>query len=310
MSKRYTVVVTDLSSGRSRTMTVRARPVALLTCAAMAMPILVGLGAAWKGRHDVASLYASHDLLEAENASYRAATSDLSGQISSLQSALADLGARSALDPSLARAMDRLPALVKARAMGGGTPAVSPALAQEAYVQALSGITSPEDTFGVLRTILEGVESRLLAVRSLVDRRNALAAATPSLWPARGWLTSPMGRRQDPVTGEPEFHAGLDIAAETGQPVYATAEGVVRAAEYRQGYGNVIVLDHGFGIETRYGHLSEFSAQRDERVKRGDVIGRVGATGRATGPHLHYEVLANGRLLNPIQLLTQKPRDR
>jgi murein DD-endopeptidase MepM/ murein hydrolase activator NlpD len=310
MSKRYTVVVTDLSSGRSRTMTVRLRPVALLTCAAMAMPVLVGLGAAWKGRHDVASLYASHQSLETENASYRAATADLTGQISSLQAALADLGARSALDPSLARAMDRLPALVKARAMGGGAPPSSPAQAQDAYVQALAGITSPEDTFGVLRTILEGVESRLLAVRSLVDRRNALAAATPSLWPARGWLTSPMGRRQDPVTGQPEFHAGLDIAAEAGQPVYATAEGVVRTTEYRQGYGNLIIVDHGFGLETRYGHLSEFTAKKDERVKRGDIIGRVGATGRATGPHLHYEVLANGRLLNPLQLLTQRPRDR
>jgi murein DD-endopeptidase MepM/ murein hydrolase activator NlpD len=299
MSKRYTVVVTDPSSGRSRTMTVRLRPVALLTCAAMAMPVLVGLGAAWKGRSDVAALVGSHQALETENASYRAATADLTGQISSLQAALADLGARSALEPSLARAMDRLPALVKARAMGGGSPTVTTAQAQDAYVQALAGITSPEDTFGVLRTILEGVESRLLAVRSLVDRRNALAAATPSLWPARGWLTSPMGRRQDPVTGAPEFHAGLDIAAETGQPVYATAEGVIRATEYRPGYGNLIVVDHGFGLETRYGHLSEFAAKKDQRVKRGDVIGRVGATGRATGPHLHYEVHANGRLLNP-----------
>ena len=120
-----------------------------------------------------------------------------------------------------------------------------------------------------------------------------------------------MGSRQDPVSGGDDFHAGLDIAAEKGRPVYATAEGTVESAEYHHSYGNLIVLDHGFGIETRYGHLSEFKVTKGQKVKRGDVIGRVGATGRSTGPHLHYEVLAGGRLLNPLQLLTQqKPRDR
>jgi murein DD-endopeptidase MepM/ murein hydrolase activator NlpD len=281
-----------------------------VTCAALALPVLVGFGAAWKGRHDVATLYASHQSLEAENASYRAATQALAGQISSLQSAVADLGARSALDPTLAQAMERLPALVKARAMGGGPAVDHSPRAQEPYVKALSALAAPEDTFGMLRVLLSGLESRLLAVRGFVDRRNALAAATPSLWPARGWLTSTMGTRQDPVTGGADFHAGLDIAAETGQPVYATAEGLVREAGYQNAYGNLIVLDHGFGLETRYGHLSAMSVGKGDPVKRGDVIGHVGATGRATGSHLHYEVLANGRLLNPLQLLTQKPRDR
>jgi len=113
------------------------------------------------------------------------------------------------------------------------------------------------------------------------------------------------------VTGGADFHAGLDIAAERGQPVYATAEGTVAGAEYHSDYGNLIVLNHGFGIETRYGHLSAFSVSKGQTVKRGDIIGRVGATGKATGPHLHYEVLASGRLLNPLKLLTQqKPRDR
>jgi murein DD-endopeptidase MepM/ murein hydrolase activator NlpD len=310
-SKRYTVVVTDPVSGQSRTLSISVRPVALVACAALTLPVLVGMGAAWKGRHEVAGLYASHEALEAENASYRSATVALSGQIASLQSAIVDLGAQSALDPNLARAVNKLPALVKARAMGGGAPSGSPASSQDAYVNALSALTGPEDTFGLLRTVLEGLESRLLTVRSLVERRNALAAATPSLWPTSGWLTSMMGRREDPMTGgRQEYHGGLDIAAEKGQPVYATAEGTVKEIGYHSSYGNLIVLDHGFGLETRYGHLSAFSVAKDDRVSRGDIIGRVGATGRATGPHLHYEVLANGRLLNPLQLLTQRPRDR
>ena len=92
--------------------------------------------------------------------------------------------------------------------------------------------------------------------------------------------------------------------------MYATAEGTVKDAGFQNAYGNLIVIEHGFGIETRYGHLSAMSVGKGDPVKRGEIIGRVGTTGRTTGPHLHYEVLANGRLLNPLQLLTQKPRDR
>ena len=91
----------------------------------------------------------------------------------------------------------------------------------------------------------------------------------------------------------------------------AAGTGVVTQAGYSGGYGNLIVVDHGFGLETRYGHLSGFNVQKGAHVKRGELIGRLGATGRTTGNHLHYEVMANGRLLNPLQLLTQqKPRDR
>jgi murein DD-endopeptidase MepM/ murein hydrolase activator NlpD len=118
-----------------------------------------------------------------------------------------------------------------------------------------------------------------------------------------------MGHRADPFTGDDDFHAGLDIAGERGQPVFATAAGTVAHVGFQGGYGNLIVLEHGFGLQTRYGHLLNYSVKPGARVKRGDVIGHVGNTGRSTGYHLHYEVLANGKLLNPLQLLTQqKPR--
>jgi murein DD-endopeptidase MepM/ murein hydrolase activator NlpD len=309
-SRRYTVVLTDQASGVVRQFTISAKPVLAVACAALTLPVLVGAGAAWKGRNDVTSLFTNYKALQAENASYRQATESLAGQISSLQAAVLDLGAQSALDPTLATAMDHLPALVKARAMGGGDTSATPK-SEEAYVRALTALTGPDDTFGLLRTLLEGLESRLVTVRGFVEKRNALAAATPSIWPANGWLTSTMGTRQDPVTGAEDFHAGLDIAAEQGQPVYATAAGTVTTAEYHNSYGNLIELDHGFGLETRYGHLSAFSVKKGQTVKRGDIIGRVGATGKATGSHLHYEVLANGRLVNPLKLLTQqRPRDR
>jgi murein DD-endopeptidase MepM/ murein hydrolase activator NlpD len=201
--------------------------------------------------------------------------------------------------------MDRLPALVKARAMGGGTSAPRSVGNADDYTSTLSALATPEDTFGLLRNLLGGLQTRLLDVRKSVDRRNALATATPSLWPIKGWITSTMGYRQDPITGDSDFHPGLDIAADRGEPVYATAAGTVKETGYQGGYGNLVMLDHGFGLQTRYGHLLSYSVKPGDRVKRGD------ATGRATGYHLHYEVLANGRLLNPLQLLTQqRPRDQ
>jgi murein DD-endopeptidase MepM/ murein hydrolase activator NlpD len=113
--------------------------------------------------------------------------------------------------------------------------------------------------------------------------------------------------RSDPFTKSPDFHPGLDISADKGTPVYATADGVVDLTSWIGPYGNLIVLNHSFGITTRYGHLSRFLVKPGQKVKKGQMIGYVGATGRATGPHLHYEVTINGRLLNPLRLLFTKP---
>ena len=309
-SRRYTILVADRTSGVVRRVTIPLRPAAITACVALVTPILIGFGAAWKGLHDVSDLRANHEALEVENANYRAATHALAGQIESLQAAIADLGARSALDPNLAKAMNKLPAIVKNRAMGGTAAGSTSKDAESAAATALSSLTVPGDTFGMLRNLLEGLESRLHVVQRNVERRNALAAATPSMWPAYGWLSSSMGPRRDPITGGSDYHSGLDIAGERGQPVYATAAGTVTEIGYQGAYGNMIVIDHGFGLQTRYGHLLKTSVKKGAKVQRGDVIAQVGATGRATGYHLHYEVLANGRLLNPLQLLTQRPRDR
>ena len=313
LSRRYTVVVADPTSGRERRASIPLRPVAVVVGVVVTLPILIGLGAAWKAKSDVSTLFSEYQALELENANYRQATEALAGQINSLQHAISDLGARSALDPSLAGAMEKLPALVKAKAMGGntgGNTGTVPAAAQRSYAKTLSALANPEDTFGLLRTVLEGLDSSLSLVARMVEKRNALANATPSIWPAHGWLSSNMGHRTDPMTGGDDFHAGLDIAGDRGQPVFATAAGVVTSASYQGNYGNFVVIDHGYGLETRYGHLQSFGVTKGSKVQRGQVIGRVGATGRATGSHLHYEVLANGNLLNPLRLLPQKARDQ
>jgi murein DD-endopeptidase MepM/ murein hydrolase activator NlpD len=302
MSRRYTIVVADRRTGVVRRFTVPLWPTVAAGTFVLALPVLIGTGAALKAKSDVAALYASAAALEIENANYRAATEALSGQIHGLQSAITELGAQAALDPTLASAMDRLPAVVKNRAMGGAG-ATSPALSTS-----LAALQSPENTFGLLREILQGIESRLTVARGDVDRLNALAAATPSIWPAHGWLSSSVGRRTDPITGGADYHQGLDISADAGSPIYSTADGTVTHSAREGAYGNLITIDHGYGLETRYGHLSKYDVRSGEKVKRGQVIGRVGSTGRATGPHLHYEVRVNGRLLNPLQLLLQQRR--
>ncbi|MGH9254020.1 MAG: M23 family metallopeptidase [Vicinamibacterales bacterium] len=302
--------MTDRTSGVVRKGTIAVRLTVLVVCALLTTPILIGFGAAWKGRSEVAQLRESHQALEVENANYREATQALAGQIESLQAAISDLSSRSALDPNLAKAMSRLPALVKLRAMGGAAATGSRRDQELSYAKTLSALAAPEDTFGLLRTLLESLQDRLNVLARSVDRRNALANATPSMWPAYGWLSSGMGLRRDPMTGSTDYHAGLDIAGERGQPVYATASGTVRNAGYQSAYGNLILIDHGFGLETRYGHLLKVLVKPGAKVRRGEIIGQLGATGRATGYHLHYEVTANGRLINPLQLLTQKPQRR
>ncbi|MCC7243126.1 MAG: M23 family metallopeptidase [Acidobacteria bacterium] len=296
LSNRYTIVVADRRSGVVRRFTVGLRPLLSVVTMVLALPVLIGFGAAWKAKAEVGGIYATNAALELENSSFRGATEALTGQITALQTAISDLGGKAALDPALQAAMDRLPAIVKNRAMGG-------AASGGALTSLTPGLGSPEDTFGLLRDLLQGIENRLRLVSTGVDRRNALAAATPSLWPTHGWLSSGTGGRSDPFTGEADFHPGLDISADRGTPVYATADGVVSQAAFSGAYGNLVVIDHKFGVETRYGHLSAFRTQRGQSVKRGDLIGLVGSTGRATGPHLHYEVRVSGRILNPLRFL-------
>ena len=284
-----------------RQLTVNVRLAAGLVIGVLALPILIGLGAKWSARNEIDRLRSDRSMLQVENGSYRAATGELTAQIQSLETVINDLGVRSQLDPAQARAMQKLPAVVKTRAAGGTNVPANVAVAE----MAKAAFATPEDTFGVLRDLLQGLETRLRSVRSNVESREALASSTPSIWPAHGWLTGTFGGRSDPFSGEPAFHQGLDISTEKGQPVFATADGVVETASYTGDYGNLIVIKHGFGLVTRYGHLSRYNVKPGAHVKRGDVIGFVGATGRATGAHVHYEILANGQLINPLQLLTQ-----
>jgi murein DD-endopeptidase MepM/ murein hydrolase activator NlpD len=152
-----------------------------------------------------------------------------------------------------------------------------------------------------LRT--RGLVSSMSRIDDAFQERARLLAATPNVMPVSGWFSHGFGWRKDPWTGEREFHRGIDIVAEAGTDVRATADGFVVRATRQPDYGNMIDLDHGYGYATRYGHLSELLVQEGQAVRRGQVIGRVGSTGRSTGPHLHYEVFRDDRRVNPWKYL-------
>lgn len=148
-------------------------------------------------------------------------------------------------------------------------------------------------------------ERSLAELQRYFEDQKSLLASMPSIWPARGWVTSDFGTRLDPYTAKRVMHRGMDIANRHGAPVIAPADGTVVFAGVEGAYGKVIVLDHGFGIKTRYAHLSEFMVERGENVKRGQRIGSIGNTGRSTGPHLHYEVRVNGIPENPRKFILE-----
>jgi hypothetical protein len=138
--------------------------------------------------------------------------------------------------------------------------------------------------------------------RFLENKRNRLSS-TPSIWPVRGWLTGEFGYRRSPFTGQKQLHEGLDIATGTGTPVVAPANGVVLFSGVMPGWGHAIVLNHGYGYRTFFAHNSKNVASRNQKVKRGEVIGYIGNTGNSTGPHLHYEIHVNGVPRNPLNFI-------
>ena len=146
-------------------------------------------------------------------------------------------------------------------------------------------------------------EQGVLALYDALSERQSLLNATPNIKPTRGWFTSQFGYRLDPFTGKPQMHNGLDLAAAPGTPVYAPAHGVVSYVGYERGYGNLVSIDHGFGVVTRFAHNSQVFVEVGDKINRRQVIAAVGSTGRSSGPHLHYEVRVHGVPVDPMNYI-------
>ena len=174
------------------------------------------------------------------------------------------------------------------------------ALGEKKQAEALKEMS---DELSQLKGAASRQEASLQVLIEYFEDKRSLYASTPSVWPVRGWVTSRFGSRISPFSGIQKFHEGMDIAAQTGTPVVASADGVVVKAGFGTGYGNMVEISHGYGIKTLYAHNSRLNVKAGQRVRRGDVIAYAGDSGSSTGPHLHYEVRLNGLPVNPGKYL-------
>jgi septal ring factor EnvC (AmiA/AmiB activator) len=180
---------------------------------------------------------------------------------------------------------------------------------------AMVGIGGPpeideDDSFAQLQTRIDEMRRDIdlrresqEEIRGVLNDQRSLVGAKPDGWPIKGWLTSGFGMRKSPFTGKRKMHEGYDIAARTGTPIFATADGVVSKSETVPGYGKLVVIEHGYGYRTYYGHNSKNLVRAGQRVVRGQKIAAVGNTGRSTGSHVHYEIRRNGVPVNPKKFL-------
>jgi len=192
-----------------------------------------------------------------------------------------------------------------------GAPPVEAGRAVPAGAAARGKPAAPQgDRVGLLRREAERLglvaDARALSLSELVDQledKHQRLASSPAIWPARGWLTSRFGPRISPFTGERQFHAGLDISGAEGTEIVAPADGRVAFVGAKGPLGNTLMIDHGFGLRTQYGHTQKVLVKPGEVVHRGQVIALLGNTGRSTGPHLHYVVEVGGKAVNPIDYI-------
>ena len=238
--------------------------------------------------YELRRLRTENRALRVKTEEYEQSAGQLRVKIDTLQSMVSKLGVMAGLDHTLPDT--RVSGVGGAIGSESTAPALDPAALHE-MDRSVSALTA-----------------RSARLEEFYQDQSVLLASTPSVWPVRGYLSAGFGNRLDPFTGQRDFHAGLDISAPVGTRVQAPADGVIVSAGQKGAYGNSIIVDHGFGVVTRYGHLSGFNVKPGQRVKRGDVIGFVGDTGRSTAPHLHYEVWVREQAQNPIHYILDEYR--
>ena len=238
--------------------------------------------------HDLRRLRTENSELLTKTRTYEENAGKLQAKVLQLQTMVTKLGVMAGLEHSLPEA--------GSAGVGGATGMESqaPVLAPRALAAIDESLTS--------------LTRRSAQLEEFYRDQTLVLASTPSIWPVRGYLSAGFGNRKDPFTGQRDFHAGIDISTPIGTRIFAPADGVVLSAAVQGAYGNSIMVDHGYGVVTRYGHLDAYAVRPGQRVRRGDLIGFVGNTGRSTGPHLHYEVWVRDQAQNPIHFILDEYR--
>jgi murein DD-endopeptidase MepM/ murein hydrolase activator NlpD len=295
LKDKLTFMVVPDSQGVSRQLSV---PVWVLYASALAVVLLLFLSVF------LAAEFFAERVDQSAIENLRAENQELAEKYEELRWALAETSDRyeELVQKEIAiRAVFDLPEIsAEERQLGIGGPGARP-IRPVSETQQLAYDTEAE-VDRLLRLSRFELEKYEEAEQELGDLKDRLDH-TPSIWPTKGWFSRGYGMKDDPFTGYRQFHRGIDIANYNGTPVIAAAGGKVTKTGRFGRMGKMITIDHGYGFVTRYGHLSSIDVKRGQRIKRGDVIGKMGSTGYSTGPHLHYEVWRNGKVLNPMNYI-------
>jgi murein DD-endopeptidase MepM/ murein hydrolase activator NlpD len=225
--------------------------------------------------------------------------SELQSEIKRLNGVMGDLVKN---DDMLRTVADLPPVSLDTRMVGRGGPSLK---YNDVYNNSPDAKTVSNIEFDIDKLVkqAEFQKDSYSKIQDQLTRNSDILAHIPSITPTNGYFTSFFGMRKDPFTGKETFHSGIDISARIGEPVYASADGEVTYDDFSNGFGLTIIIDHKYGYSTLYGHLSKILVHRGDKIKRGDLIGEVGSTGRSTAPHLHYTVRLNGKDIDPADFL-------
>ncbi len=289
-SRFHTIVFVPQSQKRTRQFRVSSR---WLTTTAVVAALALGF-VGWATVAQVRSAVELRELarIESENQELRRANDSFEASISRLQQALTDAEDRTR-DLAIVAGLEQ---------MVGGEPENRPS--ESGAGGSYANPTAPNSyDLSLLEARASRLNGQLDEVNGAVADRLILLRSTPMTSPVRGVINSGFGFRRDPITGQRSHHDGIDISADRGQPVFATADGIVVRAERAGNLGRAVYMVHRFGYETRFGHLSKILVEEGQEVQRGDTVGWVGNSGRATGYHLHYEVRLSGDTRDPFEFM-------
>jgi len=290
----YTFIIVPNASSRLRKLKLPTRALhALAILGVLSFFVLVGLGFSYV---KMAFKAADYDKLQVENTSLKiqkknleVATVKLGEKLSNIENLFEKIQNLVENDNLTKRGKLNMPAV-------GGSKVDYP-------TAELLGSPNLKNGIDLLKDRTAEMETQLTLLEQVAEKKATIRRLTPTIWPVKGHITSHYGNRADPFNGEAELHLGLDISALFGTQVHSPADGKIIYAQRKAAYGNLIIIDHGNGLTTRLGHLSRFNVKVGQRVRKNDVVGYVGTSGRSTAPHLHYEVRLNDRPVNPRNYL-------
>lgn len=281
------------------------RPILIKSLLGVVALMFVGIGVSTASMIYYKNAYQATEVIRVQNAKYDQERSALQAQVAKLEQIVerTDRLAVRLTDSVGSPSNEKLEKSIGPISDSLNLPTPSANLNLHAKHDNFGGMEQKMDQ---LRSRAIEVESKLSKVYDVQQEQNSFWAALPSNWPVKGYVTSAFGPRRANRVGGTRFHQGLDIAAPIGTTIHATGAGVVKYAGYKNGYGKTLIIDHGFGIVTLYGHSRELLVNEGDRVVRGKPIAYVGMTGRTTGAHVHYEVSVDGVPVDPMRYLARR----